>query len=169
VISSEGVRPGSDYKVGGNGLSVSRSYKSLDGTEVDLGSGKVALGDLVFVEITVGNTSGETIQNLALVDRLPAGFEVENPRLGRSFKADWIVTEEQWALDFLNMRDDRLEAFGSLPAGEDKKVVYTIRAVTSGTYTTPPVEIEAMYDPTLWARDKGEPAIVGGPWTGKLL
>jgi len=26
-----------------------------------------------------------------------------------------------------------------------------------------------MYDPTLWAREKGEPAIVGGPWTGKLL
>jgi uncharacterized protein YfaS (alpha-2-macroglobulin family) len=169
VISSEGVRPGSDYKVGGNGLSVSRTYKSLDGTEVKLGDGKVALGDLVFVEITVGNTSGQSIQNIALVDRLPAGFEVENPRLGRSFKADWVVEDEQWSLDFLNMRDDRLEAFGSLPAGEDKKIVYTIRAVTSGTYTTPPVEVEAMYDPTLWARDKGEPAIVGGPWTGKLL
>ena len=127
------------------------------------------VGTVAYVEIEVANTSGEQIQNLALVDRLPAGFEVENPRLGRGFKADWIEPEEQWALDFLNMRDDRLEAFGTLRSGESKKVVYTVRAVTSGTYTVPPVEIEAMYDPTLWAREAGGKAVIGGPWTGKLL
>ena len=67
------------------------------------------------------------------------------------------------------LRDDRLEAFGTLGVRETKKLNYTIRAVTSGTYATPPVEAEAMYDPTLWAREKGETAVVGGPWTGKLL
>jgi uncharacterized protein YfaS (alpha-2-macroglobulin family) len=41
--------------------------------------------------------------------------------------------------------------------------------VTSGTYTVPPVDVEAMYDPTLWARDAGGTAVIGGPWTGKLL
>ena len=64
---------------------------------------------------------------------------------------------------------DRLEAFGSLPPGQTKKIVYTVRAVTSGKFTIPPVEAEAMYDPTLWARDKGGTAVVSGPWTGKLL
>ncbi|MEO8554722.1 MAG: hypothetical protein ABI678_32315, partial [Kofleriaceae bacterium] len=84
VISSEGVRPGSDYKTGGNGMSVARSYKTLDSTELDLAKGTVHLGDLVFVEVEVENTSGATIQNIALVDRLAAGFEIENPRLGRT-------------------------------------------------------------------------------------
>jgi hypothetical protein len=169
VISSQGVRAGSDYKTGGNGMTVSRSYRDLAGDPVDLTDGSVKLGDLVFVEVEVGNTSAFTIQNIALVDRLPAGFEVENARLGRDFKADWINPDDQWATDFFNLRDDRLEAFGSLAPNTTRKLVYTVRAVTSGTYATPPVEAEAMYDPTLWAREKGSTAVVGGPWTGKLL
>jgi uncharacterized protein YfaS (alpha-2-macroglobulin family) len=169
VINSEGVRPGSDYKVGGNGLSVRRSYRALDGTELDLSQGTLKLGDLVFVELEVGNKSGVEIQNIALVDRLPAGFEIENPRLGRTIKIDWTNPEDAWAYDFMNQRDDRLEVFGSLPAGTSKKIIYTVRAVTSGKFTVPPVEAEAMYDPTLWARDKGGTANVSGPWTGKTL
>ena len=49
------------------------------------------------------------------------------------------------------------------------RIIYTVRVVTSGKFTIPPVEAEAMYDPTLWARDKGGTAVVSGPWTGKLL
>jgi len=169
VISSEGVRPNQPYKVGGNGLTVSRTYRNNAGDPIDLSKGEVKLGEVVYVEVEVANTSGNQIQNLALVDRLPAGFEIENPRLGRSFKADWIEPDDQWQLDFLNMRDDHLEAFGMLQSGASKKVVYTVRAVTSGTYTVPPVEVEAMYDPTLWAREDGGKAVIGGPWTGKLL
>jgi len=169
VIASEGVRPNSDYKVGGSSLAVSRTYRSADGAALDLAAGKLHLGDVVFVELELANTSALPIQNIALVDRLPAGFEVENPRLGRSFKADWIDEKQQWAIDFLNMRDDHLEAFGRLEAGEKKKIVYTVRAVTAGKYTIPPVEAEAMYDPLVWARAKGGTAVIGGPWTGKLL
>jgi len=67
------------------------------------------------------------------------------------------------------MRDDRLEAFGTLPPHTSKKLVYTVRAVTAGKFTLPPIEAEAMYDATLWARSKGGTAVVAGPWTGKLL
>jgi uncharacterized protein YfaS (alpha-2-macroglobulin family) len=169
VITSDGVRPNGEYKVGGNGLSVSRTYRDISGNEIDLTKGEIQLGEVAFVELVVANTTGQQIQNIALVDRLPAGFEVENPRLGRGFKADWIEPDDQWALDFLDMRDDRLEAFGTLAAGDSKKVVYSVRAVTSGTYTVPPVDVEAMYDPTLWAREAGGKAVIGGPWTGKLL
>ena len=169
LVSSEGVRAGNDYKVGGNGMSISRSYKDLAGGDVDPAAGQLKLGDLVFVEIDVSNTSGAAIQNIAVVDRLPAGFEVENPRLGRSTKADWIKDDEQWATEFMNLRDDRLEAFGALPPHTSKKIIYTVRAVTSGKFTIPPVEAGAMYDPTLWAREKGGTAVVGGPWTGKTI
>jgi hypothetical protein len=169
VATSEGVRAGGDYPVGGKGLAVARTYRKLDGTVVDLAAGGLRLGDLVFVELTVENTSGAWIQNVALVDRLPAGFEIENPRLGRSSPVSWITAEEVWATDFMNMRDDRITAFGSLAPRQSRKLVYTARAVTSGTFTLPPVEAEAMYDPALWARAKGGTAVVGGPWTGKTL
>ena len=77
--------------------------------------------------------------------------------------------EDLWATDFLNVRDDRLEAFGTLAARAEKKIIYTVRVVTSGKFTIPPVEASAMYDPTLWAREKGGTAVIGGPWTGKTL
>ncbi|HEX3482492.1 MAG TPA: alpha-2-macroglobulin family protein, partial [Kofleriaceae bacterium] len=169
VISSEGVRPGGDYKLGGNGLAVARTYRGLDGGELDLAAGQVKLGDLVYVELELTNTSGAAIQNIALVDRLPAGFEIENPKLGRSTRADWMKDDELWASEFMNLRDDRLEAFGALPPRTGKKLIYTVRAVTSGTFTVPPVEAGAMYDPTLWARGKGGSAVIGGPWTGKTI
>ncbi|HMG21354.1 MAG TPA: alpha-2-macroglobulin family protein, partial [Kofleriaceae bacterium] len=169
VISSEGVRPGNDYKLGGSGLSIARTYRDLGGNEIDPAQGQLKLGDLVFVELQLGNTSAADIQNIAVVDRLPAGFEVENPRLGRSTKADWIKEENAWQVDFMNLRDDRLEAFGALPPRTAKKIVYTVRVVTSGKFTIPPVEAGAMYDPTLWARARGGTAVIGGPWTGKTL
>ncbi|MDQ3301375.1 MAG: MG2 domain-containing protein, partial [Myxococcota bacterium] len=170
VINSEGVRTGSDYKVGGNGMTISRTYRSMDGEIIDpAATDAIKLGDVLFVEVQLENTSGVTIQNIALVDRLPAGFEIENPRLGRTQKIDWLDPVHIWALDFMNMRDDRLQAFGALGPKTSKKIVYTVRAVTSGKFTIPPVEAEAMYDPTLWARAKGGTALVGGPWTGKTL
>jgi uncharacterized protein YfaS (alpha-2-macroglobulin family) len=169
VVNSEGVRPGNDYKVGGDGLSVSRSYKKADGSAASVGDGSLKLGDVLFVEVDIANKSGAAIQNIALVDRLPAGFEIENPRLGRGSRPDWVKDEDQWALDFMNLRDDHLEAFGELAAGQSKKVVYSVRVVTSGKFTIPPVEAEAMYDSKLWARAAGGTAVVSGPWTGKTL
>jgi uncharacterized protein YfaS (alpha-2-macroglobulin family) len=83
--------------------------------------------------------------------------------------AGWINPAELWATDFMNMRDDRIHAFGALAPRQPRKVIYTVRAVTSGTFALPPVELEAMYDPALWARAKGGAAVIGGPWTGKTI
>ncbi|HEY0195155.1 MAG TPA: hypothetical protein VGC42_28770, partial [Kofleriaceae bacterium] len=169
VVNSSGVRPGGDYKVGGNGLTVTRTYHDVEGAVIDPAQGSIKLGDLLFVEVDLTNTSSAEIQNIALVDRLPAGYEIENPRLGRSVPADWVDPNMAWQTDFMNMRDDHLEAFGTMPAKTVRRVIYTVRAVTSGKFTIPPVEAEAMYDASLWARAKGGTAVVGGPWTGKTL
>jgi uncharacterized repeat protein (TIGR01451 family) len=169
VIDSDGVRPGGDYKVGGNGMAIHRIYRDRQGTPIDPAAGALKLGDLVFVDIELTNTSTVATQNVALVDRLPAGFEVENPRLGRATSAEWMKDIDMWTPEFQNLRDDHLEAFGSLPAKAAKHVIYTVRAVTSGKFTIPPIEAEAMYDATLWAREKGGTAVIGGPWTGKTL
>jgi uncharacterized protein YfaS (alpha-2-macroglobulin family) len=169
VIASEGVHANATYQVGGNGLAIDRTYDNLAGEQIDPASGELKLGDLVVIELSITNTTGAEIDNIAVIDRLPAGFEIENPRLGRSTKPAWIVDDEQWDTEFLGMRDDHLEAFGRLAPKAVKKLVYTARVVTSGKFTIPPVEAQAMYDPTLWSRQDGGTAIVTGPWTGKLL
>ncbi|MCY1015477.1 Ig-like domain-containing alpha-2-macroglobulin family protein [Pyxidicoccus sp. MSG2] len=169
VVSSEGVRTDGQVKTGGQGLTLTRTWRKLDGTELDLRSGPVSLADLVYVELTVRNTTAERVQNLALVDRLPAGWEIENARLGRGGSAAWIDADSLWTADYVNIRDDRMEVFGSLAAGESKKVVYAVRAVTAGAFTLPSAEVEAMYDPRLWARESAGTVQVSGPWKDSLL
>jgi uncharacterized protein YfaS (alpha-2-macroglobulin family) len=169
VLSSEGVRQHSDAKLGGSGLRITRTFRDLAGATVDPRGAPTPLAGLLFVELTVRNTSGERIQNVALVDRIPAGFEIENPRLGRGGGADWIDANALWRPDFLDVRDDRLAVFGALEKGETRKVVYAVRAVTAGRFTLPPVEAEAMYDPSRWAREGGGEVEVAGPWKDSLL
>ncbi|MFP2931263.1 alpha-2-macroglobulin family protein, partial [Pyxidicoccus sp. 3LG] len=169
VLSSEGVRSDGQVKTGGQGLTLTRRWRKLDGTELALGADAVSLADLVYVELELRNGTAERVQNIALVDRLPAGWEIENARLGRGGSVSWVDADAQWAADYVNIRDDRMEVFGSLNAGESKKVVYAVRAVTAGTFTLPSAEAEAMYDPRLWAREKSDTVRVSGPWKDNLL
>lgn len=168
LLSSEGVRLKGDYTAGGEGLSVSRAYRSLDGSKVDFTNGSHALGDMIFSELTITNTSNQRVTNIALVDRFPAGWEIENPRLGRGTQAAWINSESLWKADYLDFRDDRLQVFGDLNPRESRTVVYTLRVVTAGNFVGPPLEAEAMYNPKVWARDTGRPIDIGGPWNGLL-
>ena len=163
VVASEGVRPGADYAVGGNGMSLTRAYKALDGTPLDLAATPPKLGEVLAIELELANTSGADIENVALVDRLPAGFEIENPSLGRAAPLAWAPVV--WTYDYMSFRDDRFEAFGTLPAGAHKTVVYTVRATSAGTFAAPPAELGAMYDPSLWARAKGTAMTIVGPWS----
>ena len=169
VVASEGVRERSDPRLGGDGLALTRTFRTLDGASFEPRSRETPLAGLLFVEIAVRNRTGERIQNVALVDRIPAGFEIENPRLGRGNQASWIDADHLWAPDYLDVRDDRIALFGSLEPNEVRKVVYAVRAVTAGRFTLPPVEAEAMYDPRIWAREAGGTVTVSGPWKDALL
>ena len=163
ILTSEGVREVPDWRTGGEGMRVARRYLDAQGQTLDLSAG-LDLGQLVYVELTLRNTSPERIANIALVDRVPAGWEIENPRLGRGGATEWIDPDALWQADHMNVRDDRLEVFGHLQRSESKKVVYAVRAVTAGTFSIPTVEAEAMYDPRLWAREAGRQVVVRGPW-----
>ncbi|RMG17458.1 MAG: DUF11 domain-containing protein, partial [Deltaproteobacteria bacterium] len=167
VQSSEGVRRDEPFTYGGQGLRISRRYLDEDGEPLDLGAG-LSLGDAVQVELRITNRTRDRLENLALVDRLPAGFEIENPRLGRGMAADWIDPETLWSTEHMNLRDDRLEVFGALEPGETRTVIYTVRATAAGRFTLPPASAEAMYDPALWARVKGRQIEIAGPWDDYL-
>ena len=71
-----------------------------------------------------------------------------------------------WTYDHMDVRDDRVEVFGSLEAGETVTFVYAARATAAGSFSVPPAEAEAMYEPRIWAREGGGLATVLGPWEG---
>ena len=64
----------------------------------------------------------------------------------------------------MNLRDDRVEAFGAIKPGEMKTLIYVLRAVSAGDFLLPPVEVQGMYDPKVWARDRVGRTTVRGPW-----
>ena len=166
VLSSEGVRPKTPWKTGGKGISIKRRYLDERGEPIAVGD-PIDLGDLVYVEISVRNKTAKPITNVALVDRFPAALEIENPRLGRGTRIDWLENRDRWYPEHMNLRDDRIEAFGVLPHRRTVKLVYLVRAVTAGKFTVPPVSIEAMYNPAIWARQRGPQLTVAGPWDDK--
>ena len=126
-------------------LGVRRSYLSRDGTPVALDG--VHQGDLIVAEVTLSGAR-RALSNLAIVDLLPAGFEVENPRLQGREGLAWVAAKPG-RVDYLDIRDDRVMLFTALAAGESASYYYTLRAVSAGTFVLPPVKAEAMYDPTV--------------------
>lgn len=158
-----------------NGFAIERSYFKLDGTPVDLAStdGGAATVEqnerlVAVVKLTTENAGGR----LLLVDRLPAGFEVENPRLvasGELGSLSWLsssVTPEH-----TEFRDDRVIAAFNLfgngageakPAGTTAIVAYIVRAVTPGKFVHPAATVEDMYVPERHARTEAGSLIVTG-------
>jgi uncharacterized protein YfaS (alpha-2-macroglobulin family) len=164
LVASEGVQQGAVWQEGAEGIRVSRRYLTQEGAPIDPTG--LSLGDLVVVRVDLRNTTAEDMRNVALVDRLPAGFEIENANLGRDRVIDVVDTSLLWQRDHMNVRDDRVEVFGTLPKGGDVSFTYAVRATSAGDFVVPPVEAEAMYDPRFWGREVGDRVVIQGPWTG---
>lgn len=79
---------------------------------------------------------------------LPAGLEIENPRLGSRAGLPWLE-EESYSPDYMDIRDDRLILFLSLGQVKEYQFYYALRAVTSGEFILPSVKAECMYAPEI--------------------
>lgn len=168
VVTTEGIKPDVALPTGAHGLTVDRQWYSPGGDPVKLSD--LELGQLVYVELIVGNGSGDRVENVAIVDRIPAGWEIENPRLGRGMLPDWARDREPWDADYLDLKDDRYMIFGGLDGHETVHVFYAVRVVSAGSFTMPGMWAEAMYDPEIWGREPPvENVNVSGPWEAEIL
>ena len=97
------------------GFKIERSYYTLDGKKVDLPSAAGGTGQpcsqndrlVVVVKVEATEKGGRVL----LVDRLPAGLEIENPRLvdsGDLKSLDWLKTTAK--PEHTEFRDDRFVA-----------------------------------------------------------
>lgn len=91
-----------------------------------------------------------------IVDRVPAGFEVENLNLSQSPEMqDWQIGGRRVAEAMANpnikhreFRDDRYVAAATLGRGK-VDIFYLARVVSPGRYSVPSVVAEDMYRPEL--------------------
>jgi hypothetical protein len=145
-LMAEGTKLKSEKESVSNGLEVSREYRDEKGNSLNLGS--VSQGQLVVVTLRV--KCSRPLDNLVVVDLLPAGFEVDNPRLSSrgnlSFDPDCTFQPV-----FQDFRDDRVLLFSRDVEG-DQTFSYSVRAVTPGSFQVPGLEAEAMFDPEVYGR-----------------
>jgi uncharacterized protein YfaS (alpha-2-macroglobulin family) len=120
---------------------------------------------------------------MALVDPLPAGFEIVNPALAASpalppeeapAEGDDVCCEvfEPFRLhggswygtwyDHQNLRDERAEAFSGLLAAGTYEYSYIARATTPGTFVVPPARAEEIYTPEVFGRTATDTVVVDG-------
>jgi uncharacterized protein YfaS (alpha-2-macroglobulin family) len=86
---------------------------------------------------------------------LPAGFEIDNPRLvssGETGTLSWIENAKEPA--YSEFRDERFSAaFERRPKDAPVfSVAYVVRAVSPGRYVLPQAYVEDMYRPDRFGR-----------------
>jgi uncharacterized protein YfaS (alpha-2-macroglobulin family) len=156
-VMAEGTRLEAEKGAVSNGLTLSREYRDEEGKEVNLGS--VTQGQIVVVTLKL--KAAKRLDNVVIVDLLPAGFEVDNPRLSSRGSLGF---EPACSLDpaYRDFRDDRVLLFTRAFEGE-QTFSYSVRAVTPGRYVVPSLLAEAMYDPDVFGRSGGGETLVVAP------
>ncbi|MFP6901723.1 MAG: MG2 domain-containing protein, partial [Opitutales bacterium] len=116
-----------------------------NGKDKNLPPLSLRLGQLIRVEVRLSTRGRGMVHNIAVVDALPGGMEVENPRLATSFvdnDGSPVIPNE---IDF---RDDRVVLFASA-SGQPDTYAYSLRAITQGEFSIPAVQATCMYDSSL--------------------
>jgi len=135
-----------------NGFKIERKYYTLDGKPADARKAKQNDRFAVVLKITEPQPQ---FGRIIVADYLPAGFEIDNPRLvssGDTGTLGWIEdAQEPVNAEF---RDDRFSAAFGRKSGDPSvfTVAYVVRAVSPGRYVHPQAYVEDMYRPDRFGR-----------------
>ena len=134
------------------GYAVERTFYKLDGSKADLKS--ITQNERVVVVLKITETEAKYAR-LLVVDRLPAGLEIDNPALFDSGSLDafqWLKRDIEPIHS--EYRDDRFAAAVDREPGQSAffSLAYIARAVAPGHYIYPAATAEDMYRPERYGR-----------------
>jgi len=135
------------------GVTIERSWFEADGSPWN--GRPLRTGEVLIVKLDV--TSDHRIEDALIVDRVPAGLEVENLKLGQGADfEDWTIGGAKVAealrdsrIKHREYRDDRYVAAVSVRG--PVTVFYRARVVTPGRFVVPAPVVEDMYRPQIRA------------------
>lgn len=156
-----------------NGLTLKKTVWTMSGEPADLA--QVKQNDRLMVVIE-GQMANGFYRQMAALDLLPSGLEIEMPVAGDDGKAyPWLDTLSDVSVE--EARDDRFVAAFNIGSQEQDKpdpkkppppppsfrLAYIARAVTAGTFAMPAADVSEMYAPSIHARsDMGTITISAG-------
>ena len=161
VVSATGV-PLTPEPAGGNGYTITRSVYTPDGKPADIATVGQNERYVVVLTVTADHAAGG---RLLVVDRIPAGFEIENPDIsasGQTTGLDWLKVDR---VNHSEAQTDRFVAAIDRKDGgaTEMTVAYSVRAVSPGVFTYPAATVEDMYRPEFSARTAATKVEVVGP------
>ena len=125
------------------GLSLAVDYLSAAGAPVDVRGTEHGV-DLV-AHVTVTNTSGMRLDELALAEVFPSGWQIHGAEPGRGE-----------GYEYRDVRDDRVYTYFDLLPGATAEFKVTVNASYAGRYYLPAVTVGAMYASDIVARVPGQ-------------
>jgi alpha-2-macroglobulin len=154
-LTMKGIPLSSEPGIEEKGLSMKIDYVNMDLNTVD--PGRLEQGSDFMMVIRVTNISLSAIDNIALTNMVPSGWEIQNTRL---FEATEKMKESTF--EYRDFRDDRVNTYFSLLRGETKTFLLILTAAYKGEYYHPSVWCEAMYNEGYYSRHPGKSVIVTG-------
>ncbi|WP_111670135.1 alpha-2-macroglobulin family protein [Algoriphagus litoralis] len=122
----------------------------LDGEGNKLNPTSIRQGSDITAMIKVENTSNDKVDNIALSQLFPSGWEIINT----SFTE--MGTAGMGASDYTDIRDDRVNFYFDLQGKQSKVFTVKLNASYLGRYYLPGTQAEGMYDADFFARTKGQ-------------
>ncbi len=148
-IVQEGIPEAGSESASANKLTMNVKFMDLDGKSLD--PSRIEQGTDFVCEIQVTHRSFENYFNeLALTQIFPSGWEIINSRMFASEFGD-----NSWS-DYQDIRDDRILTYFSLSKGKTHTYRVMLNASYAGKYYLPAFNVEAMYDKSIHARNKGQ-------------
>ncbi len=142
TLTTTGLR--ANPQAADSGLHVRRKWLDRTGKEIDPQA--IKPGDLITVEVELRSLT-QQLPNVVVLDSLPGGFEVENPRLATS--ANQGQDSDEFRPDRTEFLDDRVLIFTTAPLGQPAKFRYLVRATTLGSFDAPGIQAVSMYAPDI--------------------
>jgi hypothetical protein len=145
-----------------SGLTIKKTVWTMSGEPADLAN--LHQNDRVMV-VLEGQMANNLYRQMAALDLLPAGLEIEMPISGDDAKAySWISSLNEVTVQ--EARDDRYVAAFNIgsqyqekpdpkkpkPAPPSYRLAYIARAVTQGSFAMPAGVVQDMYSPSVIAR-----------------
>lgn len=152
-VTTRGVPARAQAEPVKQGMAVRRRFFTRDGAVLTTGTA-LRQGDSYVVEVEL--YTEQDAKNVVVADLLPAGLEVENPRLSQDELRTGKLPYASEAPTHLEIRDervvlvfDRLEACDADRPTANHHFYYVVNAVTPGEFTYPAISAECMYDPAV--------------------
>ncbi|MCF8713788.1 hypothetical protein JM658_03025 [Joostella atrarenae] len=147
-VLNTGKLPVGEEKAARRNLNALVSFKGKDGTPLEVN--KLTQGTNFIAEVTITNTNSEALENVALTEIFPSGWEIINTRF-----TDFGAFEEN-QVNYTDLRDDRANFYFDMGGNKSKTFRILLNASYLGKYYLPGIQAEAMYDNDYMVRTKGK-------------